>query len=266
MHRPYDLGVRVTAYAADAITLLIWLCAAIGVFRRIRERRPTMVLLILALSPVITFFLTNYGGEAEYRVYFFTVPWMALLVASAFGTELRTAHHRRTFALGVVLVTLSVLILPAYFGNDEIYRVPPSEVSAADYFYTHATPGSALIISAPDFPGRVSGRYDLYLTLKDEVDPNLLNYPQFANYRPLGSQTLPTLSDFALEFSNGGRTDVYLAFAATGFAAAKAYNLAPAGALQSLETAISQSPQWSVYLKNDSTTIFLFHPYGTGQS
>ena len=173
VHRPYDLGVRVAAYAADAITVLVWSGALVGVFRRLRAGRPTMVLSVLAFSPLITFFLTNYGGEAEYRVYFFSVPWVSLLAASAFASEKTGRGVRSAFAFSAVFAMFAALILPAYLGDDEIYVIPASEVSAANYFYSHAQPGSALILAAPDFPGRVSGRYDGYLTLKNEVDPNL---------------------------------------------------------------------------------------------
>ena len=260
VHRPYDLGVRVAAYAADAITLLVWSSAVVGVFRRLRAGRPTMALSVLAFSPLITFFLTNYGGEAEYRVYFFSVPWVSLLAASAFASEKTGRSVRSVFAFSAVFAMFAALIFPAYLGDDEIYVTPPSEVAAANYFYSHAQPGSALILAAPDFPGRVSGRYDEYLTLKNEVDPNLLNYPQFGSYQPLGAKNLSDLRDFALSFANGGQTKVYIAFAASGFAAAQAYNLAPPGALASLESAMKLSPEWSVYLTNPSTTIFLFNP------
>jgi hypothetical protein len=233
-----------------------------------------MTLSVLAFSPVITFFLTNYGGEATYRVYFFSVPWVALLAASAIAREPsaepaeRSARRRLMTVLpvGVVLVTLTALILPAYFGNDELYLIPPGEVTAADYFYTHAPVGSALVLAAEDFPSQISGRYNLYPDNQTDPDPTLLDYPQLGDYHQLGKQSLPAVAADLRQFSDGDRHDVFVAFAASGFAAARGYNLAPPGALEKLEAAMSQSPQWSVFYRNPTTTIFLYHPQVTGRS
>jgi hypothetical protein len=259
-HRPYELGVRCAAYAAYLITLVVWGLAAVGVLRRVRAGRPTMVLAVLAFSPVITFFLTNYGGEAAYRVYFFSIPWVALLVASAIcpGAS-ATRRLRSLLPVTAVLVFLAAMILPAYLGDDELYITPPSEITAAEYFYTHAPPGSALILAASNFPSRPSGRYNLYLDLPNDTDPNLLDDPQLGDYQQLGPQSLPVVASFIRQFTDGGKDRVYVAFAESGFATARGDNQAPPGALANLEIAMAHSPQWSVFFNNSSTTIFLFH-------
>lgn len=260
VHRPYDLGVRFAAYAAWAITLLVWGVAALGVFRRVRAGRPTVVLSVLAFSPIITFFLTNYGGEATYRVYFFSVPWVALLVASAIAPDAPGRRLRSLLPLGVVLVVLAALLLPAYLGDDEMYVIPPGEITAAEYFYTHAPPGSALILAAPNFPSRVGGRYNLYLNLPNDVDPSLLDYQPLAGYQELGPQSLPAVAHYLQTFNPKGKTEVYVAFAESEFATTEGDNLALPDALQDLEVAMTHSPEWSIYFKNSTTTILLLHP------
>ena len=265
VHRPYDLGVRWVSHISVAITLLVWVLAAIGLVRRVRAGRPTMVLAILAFSPVVTLFMTSYGGEATYRVYFFSLPWVALLAASAIAPAVSGRPLRSIFPLGAVLVVLIALLLPAYFGDDEIYATSSSEITAANYFYDHAPPGSALIPTAGGFPLNISGRYNEYLFYKNKYAPDLLYYPPFGSYQLLGSQSLPALRNVAQAFIEGGSTNVYIAFTTSGFAAAQAYDLTLPGALQDLEAAMTHSPEWSVFFKNATTGIFLFHPENKGR-
>ncbi len=260
VHRPYDLGVRYVAHAAVAISAIVWIVALVGTIRRLRAGRPTMVLAILAFSPITMFFMTSYGGEASYRVYFFSLPWAALLAASAFSPVRRGGRSSPMVALATMLILLAALILPAYYGNDDLYLIPSGEVVAAQYLYNHAPNGSALVLAAPNFPSRISGRYDEYQDLQNEAEPNLLYYKQLADYRVLGPQSLPVLSDLVRTFDDKGRRTVFVVFAASGYAAVKGFNLAPAGALQDLEVAMSHSRQWTIFYQNSTTTVLRFNP------
>ena len=264
-HRPYDLGVRFSAETAHYLTLAVVLLALIGALRRLHARRPIRAVVALALSPILTLFLTNYGGEAEYRVFFFAVPWLALLAGSALVSSGQGSWRAVSVTCGVFAL-LAALLIPSYFGDDEIYVVPEGEIAAANYFYTHAPDGAALVLAAPDFPSRVNGRYSEYLVLQSEVDPNLFEYPQFSGYRQLGESTMPTLRDFALAFAHGGRNEVYLAFARSEYAAVNAYNLAPPGALAHLQQAVQSSPEWQIFYRNSTTVLYRFTPLGVKSS
>ena len=273
-HRPYAIGVRYVSHISVAITVIVCVLTVIGVVRRFRAGRPTLTLSILAFSPILTFFITSYGQQVAYRVYYFSLPWLALLAASAIspaasrsGLRAPSGHRvRSVLPFGIVLLVLTALLIPAYFGDDEIYVVPTSEITVAEYFYNHAPPGSALIPVAGGLPLSLSARYDQYLLFSNQYDPDLLYYPPFSKYTKLGTQSLPALSEVAQTFIRGGHANVYIVFTKSGLAGARAYNLTMPGALEDLEAAMVHSPQWSTYFKNTTTRIFLFHPEGPAPS
>ena len=74
---------HLSADASRYLTVGIWLVAAIGAVRRWRSGRPTIALVLLAYSPGLIFFAGAYGNEGLLRVYLFSLPWSACLVASA---------------------------------------------------------------------------------------------------------------------------------------------------------------------------------------
>lgn len=255
-----------TARAAHAITVIVWGLSVVGVVRRYRAGRPVLALAALAYAPVVTFFMTNYGGEAAYRVYFFSIPWIALLVASAVSPDEHAPGRRGILAVGVTMVVLVGLLVPAYFGDDEVYQITPGEVAAAQYFYNTAPDGSVLMLSAPNFPSRVGGRYDRYLALKSEVDPNLLQYPQLGDNQVLGKQSIPALDEIVQTFIRAKPRSVYVVFAASGTASAYAYNLARPGSLQRLQAAVASAPEWRTVFTDSDTTIYRYVPTSKARS
>lgn len=126
-----EFGRRLTALAAPALVVAMWGLGALGLVRRVRAGRPVAVLAVLAASPVLLIAGQSYGGEAEFRIYLFSLPWIALLAACA--VEPRAHRWARGAALkaGAVLAVGVGLFMSTFFGAEELYRVRPGEIQPA---------------------------------------------------------------------------------------------------------------------------------------
>ena len=56
-------GITFSAEAARILTVGMWALGAVGAWRRWRDRRPTLALVLLAYSPALVFFAGAYGTE-----------------------------------------------------------------------------------------------------------------------------------------------------------------------------------------------------------
>jgi hypothetical protein len=152
-------GVTLSADAARLLTVGMWAAAAVGAVRRWRNRRPTLALVLLAYSPAAVFFAGAYGNEGLLRVYLFSLPWTACLVASAVHpvavSRFRLGALRAPIALAIVIA----LFFPAFFGDDYSYVLSKNEVQGSLSFYQSAARGT-VVLADGDFPDNINERYN----------------------------------------------------------------------------------------------------------
>jgi hypothetical protein len=117
---------------------------------------------MLAFSPIVLLVLGAYGEEGILRVYLFSLPWTAALVAITLAPlpvwrtlpgkrrkdrkeEAKTVRLRRrlqgTFAVPITLTVVLALFFPAFFGDDLSNVMTVSEVTTVTSFFESATPG-----------------------------------------------------------------------------------------------------------------------------
>jgi hypothetical protein len=247
-------GRQLAAHAAQALAVSMWALGLLGAGRRLWEGRQVLPMLALAFSPLMIVFAHSYGGEAVYRAYLFSLPWTACLVASLLRPDPRPEpirSPRLTWLLPpVALVATIGLLLPAFFGLDMQNVMPPAEVRASSYFYRHAEPGSVLL-SSPYFPTRLAANYDEFVINPNGTDPNFLDVRLWG--RTLGVDDLPMLAD---KIRSYGVATGYVALSTTQSDVATLYGILPEGSFMSLEQALLNSPNWSVFYRNSDTIIF----------
>ena len=168
--------------SAEVLSLLIWLLAIIGAWRRRRSGRTVLTLFALTFSPALVLAAQAYGNEGLLRVYLFSLPWAAALAASALEplsntvswsvSQLRggTGGFIRRKApvswigaplgLGLVLV----LFFPAFFGDDASNVMTQSEVTVIYNFLQHA-PLGPIYLAAGNAPLEDTARYNLFQSL-----------------------------------------------------------------------------------------------------
>lgn len=247
------------AYAARLLSVMIWVLALVGIWRRVRTRRPVLVLSILAFSPFLLLGLQAYGGEALLRVELFSLPWSACLAASALSPRSISSPDRRWVLVTgsrnigrlltpAALMVAVALFLPAYFGADQLNTVSPGDLAASSYLETHGAPGIVLYLDQ-DFPINVGARYYLF------PSQTLLGPGEAPGGFALSSSAVGTITFLARDNSAPGQRAYFVA-TNTMLRYALAYGLTSSTSLTPLEQALDRSPVWHVFYRRGVTVIY----------
>jgi len=251
-------GRAMTSLGAPGLILGMWVLALIGVIRGVRAGRPVLLLLVVAVAPAFLAFGQNYGGEAIFRIYLFSLPWIAALAALALGPGSR--RWSRTGGLTgttvvVVLAGAAVLFMAAFYGSVELYRVRPGAVAAERYFYDHAPRDSVLGVGAPDVPARLSANYDEFLG--GSTPPALSTVDGFRDH-VLGPADLAPLSRLYQDDVARTPGSVYLFLSADQDVYAYVLGLMAKHSIAHLDQALAGSPEWRVFYRNPEAVIYQF--------
>ena len=250
-----------TANMARSLSIVVWALAAVGAIRRLRRGAPIVIPLALMVSPVTLAFGQDYGGEATYRIFLFSLPWAAFLAASALirdghrliaGTAARWTLWKST-RVTVVLAALMALFLPASLGLEETNYMRPTEVAASEFFYAHAKPGSVLMLATYYFPMRGAHNYDNFI-VTTQGDPTLTGFPRFQK-RMLTAQDLPALEYTIARYEGRARAG-YIVISSGMKVDSQVFGVLPAGSLNSLDAALAASPRWRTFYRNQDAVIY----------
>ena len=176
---------RVTASMLIKIyVLFIWGLAALGGIQQMRRGIVPLRAMLLAVAPFPIILLNSYGGEMLLRIYFFSLPFMTMLITGAlplredtvstvalesapavanavpdllgpdlFGPSSSPAVVRRaTNSWRVVPITAALSLVVAvgfictYTAKEKFFRVNPEEVSVLSELYAKAPPESLVIL------------------------------------------------------------------------------------------------------------------------
>ena len=152
-------------------TVALWGLAGVGALIRFRDGRRDLTMVLLAVAPVPLFALQGYGGELVLRLYLFSLPFVAILVAGiVYGRH--PGPPRRLASVATVafgcLVALAFLVVR--YGNERIDLMTSSEVAAVQELYRVAPPGSLLVAASNNLPWKFEKfeQYE-YVPVVDEV-------------------------------------------------------------------------------------------------
>ena len=136
----------------SAITVAVFLLAAVGLWRRRRDGTDDRVALVLLLAPLPAI-VQSYGGEMVLRVYLFALPGACVLAAYAFFPATRPPRRPwrgHLAAAGCALVLLTGFLFARY-GNEAFEMTRPGELAAAQWIYHH-NPTSVLFLTDKNDP------------------------------------------------------------------------------------------------------------------
>jgi hypothetical protein len=129
-----------------ALTGLAWGSAGLWVLHSLRRGRTSVLTLgALAVVPLGFVALQSYGGELGLRIFLFSLPFVALLLADAIDAALLRERARgwgavvALTALGMVAVTGFVV---ARYGNEQFEQTYPEDMAVVDAFVEEAPLGS----------------------------------------------------------------------------------------------------------------------------
>lgn len=228
-------GQRFTSLVVRALALVAWLSAGLVGLSRIR-RREGRALLALAFSPVVLL-LTGYGGEAIYRVYLYSLPGVALLLAPVLERMLR---GRSLPALVGSLVALTVLTasLQGSLGGWYIGLVTRSEAELQARLEVAAGPRGRVTTPAPVMPAQLTWHYVAQarndaLGLPTWSLQNELIGPDGLNPQVITRFTEATTTQMA-------HNPVYVVVGRSSYLYAAQYGSMPPGALERVERLLMQ--------------------------
>jgi hypothetical protein len=233
---------RFTAEFVHFLAAAMWLLALAAVVRNWRNLGRVAIPAVLAFTPFLMVIVQSYGGEAIYRVYMFSAPWCAILIADTL-MEMRAPAWRRLLATCACTAALAAGIEGDYglVGADTFM---PQELAASLWLYNHAPPGSALVLAADNFPVREV--YD-YQSFNDEVMPS----DPTEGLAWLNEADVPAVDQWLASL---GTSNVYVVTSRS----MKAYELyfgIPNGYPQ-MVTAVAHAPGWAVAYRNSDVTIY----------
>jgi hypothetical protein len=245
-----------SALVVRILTFSLWLTAGYAVIRSRRRLGAVLLPTVIGFAPAASLVAGNYGGEAIYRVFAFSLPFAALLTASIWVHD-RVPGRRGVLAVtasGVALAAAMLAALQGLQGQLVVNRVPAADIVAAKYFYTHAQPGSALVLVAPNFPTKLTANYDSF-NRGEPVDIALVRDPELSGY--LDGTRMEVMEQY---IRNLGARDNYLVVSTQTAAYTTYFGLLSSGAAQNLEQALRSSPQWEPFYSGDGVSIFHLIP------
>lgn len=162
-----SIGQVVNALAARVVAATIWLGSAAALawqfWRNRSDWRATATAASVAFASVLILLGQSYGGEAIFRVFLYSLPGCAMILAPIAVTLLRggITRGRRTLrvaaAAAVAFVTL--LSAQAYYGAWFANVVTRESITIATDILKNETPNTLTIGVAPGAPGRLVAEY-----------------------------------------------------------------------------------------------------------
>lgn len=241
-----------SAVVARTLAIGVWLAALAGI--AVARRRPGRVLVpaVLGFLPLLTLAGGNYGGEAVYRVFAFSLPFAALLIADLWvPVSGRLGRRLRAGVSGVLLAAILLAALQGLQGQVVVHQVSRTDITAAEYLYAHAEPGSSVVLAAPNFPTKLRGNYDEFNTRLTALDVSLIGDPAFD-----GNLNASRVTDIEAHIRALGPRTGYLVVSDAMEDYTEYFGLSPAGSMTSLETGLRHSPHWTVFYQAPGITIF----------
>jgi len=171
-----------------AFTASVWALMGVSAMVLWLRKRPPLTLFALGITPFLTL-VQNYGSEGVLRIFLFSSPFAALLLAQLATSLMDLKSVRMLTAVAAVLL-LPVFLLTRY-GNESFEQVRSSEVSAMRLLYARAPQGSVFVSPASQVPWRfeeaVEQRYSRPSQAEDfmAADPAAVRDP--VETRPKGS-------------------------------------------------------------------------------
>lgn len=266
------------AYMDRFLSGSIWLLGILGIIRRIRAKQWDLPAILLLLSPIALLAANAYGGEMLFRVYLFSLPFVAFFAASLLYPKWQSGNSIGTPVFSV-LISAGLLagFIFSYYGKDEMYYFTKNEIAAANYLYTNAPKGSLLVDGTTNWP-RQSFNYEYYnyftisrLTKTDRLNiiknpVNTLTYLMddaaqgsvYINGNPNPTVKKPGNDPENPASDKDDYPAAYFIITRSQIAETEMTGVLPADALTNIATALVNSGRYQVVYSNQDAVIMKF--------
>jgi hypothetical protein len=270
-----SIGQAVTSLAARLLTATLWATAGIVVLanvfgrraRRLSFYRPqramTLAAAALAFSPFVLLFAQNYGGEALFRVFLYSIPGCALLLARPVERLLMAgttpAGSRVTFgsllrSVTAVLVTLGLGLASsqASYGAWFSGVASPAAVTAGEELLRTMPVPSLIVSPVPVGPGRMVAQYAAQAAIDPLYDSSFSTWEGW-----LGSdfEDPDATAQLTTDLAASDRP-VYLFITAQMTDYSDYLGLYPDGALARFSAQVRSDPRWEVIVDDPAVHVY----------
>jgi GT2 family glycosyltransferase len=241
-------GQRTVALIDRMLTASVWSLALLGFARRFWRGRIDLTAALLAAAPFLMLWGNAYGGEMLFRVYFFSLPFVAFLAAGLFFSAAHTGRVplRKTGVALAGSLALFTGLLFGYYGKERQNYFSKDEVRAAQYLYGVAPQGSLLIGGVNDYPWAFK-HYERY-TYVALADSDARSRRRTIS-DPVAAIERMTASDRAHA--------AYVVITRSQKAAVDETGVLPAGSLDRIERKLARSPAFRTVFANRDASVFL---------
>ena len=251
-------GQAFSAVVVRTLALTVWAVAAYAVWRSRHRLGAVLAPALLAATPFVLLAAQSYGGEAIYRVYLFSVPWCAYLIAElVLRSRLPAVPLRQALVWVAAVLALAggaLATVQGRHGQLMVDEQTTSELAAARYLYANATPGATIALATPDFPSRLAGNYGQFNRSVPVGEPDLVKGAEMRDAE-LDRRYLPGIEDYLRSFHG---TTSYLVVSDGMRAQADYFGYLPDGSLDTLEETLAGAAGWSVFYRNDEVAIYQY--------
>ncbi len=255
-------GQVFVAVTSRVLTAAIVLLAAAGLVLRRRRGYSNATVVALVVAPLPLLVAITYGGEMLLRIYFFSLPWLALLAGWAVVELLRgeVVTRWRPAAIPVVttvgLFALALGLCVVAYGQEKSNHIRTGEVEASAWFYEHAPDASLMMLVNGNFPSRLEGNYGRF-----EVS-NFLREPRYRNHTfepedvPRLVRVLEADTRASMDARDVNEASAYVVVSTSQTAYADLYRLATPSQVASLEAVLSSSPLFELVYANEDARVY----------
>jgi hypothetical protein len=243
--------------------LAIWALTALCELTARRRLGPVALPATLAFTPFVLLGVQNYGGEAVYRVFLFSSPWCAYLLARQVLLPARSDRldrRRRGYRLLIGVPVGCAMVLATMQGEHgqlSFDQFTVGEVRSAEYLYAHVPDGADIVYARENYPARLSARYGALSAGRiEELDmlDDAGNGPVPLDH-PLTQEDLGAVIGYFDALDSPYR---YLVISRSMSEQAHYFGYLPDGLLERLDGLIASSPSWRLWYHADGVDIFQF--------
>ena len=253
------LGQRLTSKMVRTLGVLVWGSAALCGLRGWRRHETVLPQTILAFSSFGILGGQGYGGEAIFRVFLYSLPGCALLVAPTLTSLLRAGWAKVTLT-SIVLVGCIAASAQGTFGGWFANRISRAQVDASRDLLNTAEFPAYLTVAAPVWPERSTARYADYLTLSENGED--YDYPMIYAAKLVGADFSTDAQYRTFDQTMAARTNgpTYLIITRQTTIYDWYFGILPLNSLENLQVRMRSDPRWSVYRDTAQYVIFKSTP------
>lgn len=247
-------GQKLTSLAGRLASVGTWALTSLTLGYRFVKRieiRRNLALASLALGSFSLLLGQGYGGEAIFRVFLYSTPGCALVLAPVVERWLAGALWRRVAAWLVALLVV-LAAAQAFYGAWFANRVSQDSYAAATRILLTAPTNALMIELTPGAPGRTVGRYTEFAQNDKNFDSGVLAWDgwqgaDFSDTHLLDEATASLLKE---------KRPTYIIISEQGRIYNDYYGIFPAGALDRFQAQLLASPYWELTTQTPSLLVF----------